>query len=33
MPDAPTLPLDLKQKVLQTVDDLDRTVRIRKRWN
>jgi aminopeptidase N len=30
--DHPTLPLDLKQKVLQTVDDLDRTVRIRKRW-
>jgi len=31
--DHPTLPLDLKQKVLQTVDDLDRTVKIRKRWN
>ncbi len=31
--DHPSLPLDLKQKVLQTVDDLDRTVRIRKRWN
>ena len=31
--DHPTLPLDLKQKVLQTMDDLDRTVRIRKRWN
>ena len=31
--DHPTLPLDLKQKVLQTVDDLDRTVRIRKRWS
>ena len=31
--DHPTLPRDLEQKVLQTVDDLDRTVRIRKRWN
>src|SRR5450759_2183224 len=31
--DHPTLPLDLKQKVLQTVDDLDRTGKIRKRWN
>ena len=30
--DHPQLPLDLKQKVLQTMDDLDRTVRIRKRW-
>jgi aminopeptidase N len=30
--DNPRLPRDLKQKVLQTVDDLDRTVRIRKRW-
>jgi aminopeptidase N len=30
--DHPDLPLDLRQKVLQTVDDLDRTVRIRKRW-
>ena len=30
--DHPTLPLDLKQKVLQTVDELDRTVRIRRRW-
>jgi aminopeptidase N len=28
----PTLPLDLKQKVLQTADELDRTVRIRQRW-
>lgn len=31
--DHPNLPLDLKQKVLQTVDELDRTVKIRKRWN
>ena len=31
--DNPNLPLDLKQKVLQTVDDLDRTVRIRRRWS
>lgn len=30
--DHPALPLDLRQKVLQTVDDLDRTVKIRKRW-
>ena len=30
--DRPGLPLDLKQKVLQTMDDLDRTVRIRQRW-
>jgi aminopeptidase N len=30
--DNPRLPLDLRQKVLQTVDDLDRTVRIRRRW-
>jgi aminopeptidase N len=30
--DNPNLPLDLKQKVLQTVDDLERTVRIRARW-
>jgi aminopeptidase N len=30
--DHPQLPLDLRQKVLQTVDDLDRTVRIRKRF-
>lgn len=30
--DHPALPLDLKQKVLQTVDDLDRTVAIRARW-
>jgi aminopeptidase N len=31
--DHPKLPLDLRQKVLQTVDDLDRTVRIRTRWS
>ena len=31
--DNPNLPLDLRQKVLQTADELDRTVRIRKRWN
>jgi aminopeptidase N len=31
--DNPNLPLDLRQKVLQTSDDLERTVRIRKRWN
>jgi aminopeptidase N len=31
--DHPKLPLDLRQKVLQTMDDLERTVRIRKRWN
>ncbi|HKS05050.1 MAG TPA: M1 family aminopeptidase [Gemmatimonadaceae bacterium] len=30
--DKPNLPLDLKQKVLQTVDDLERTVRIRQRY-
>ena len=30
--DHPALPLDLKQKVLQTSDELERTVRIRKRW-
>jgi aminopeptidase N len=30
--DHPNLPLDLRQKVLQTVDDLERTVRIRKKW-
>jgi aminopeptidase N len=30
--DNPGLPIDLRQKVLQTVDDLDRTVRIRNRW-
>jgi aminopeptidase N len=30
--DHPSLPLDLRQKVLQTVDELDRTVRIRRRW-
>jgi aminopeptidase N len=28
----PKLPLDLRQKVLQTMDDLERTVRIRNRW-
>ncbi|MEO7358936.1 MAG: M1 family aminopeptidase [Gemmatimonadaceae bacterium] len=31
--DNPQLPLDLKQKVLQTADELDRTVKIRRRWN
>jgi aminopeptidase N len=31
--DNPRLPLDLRQKVLQTADELDRTVRIRQRWN
>jgi aminopeptidase N len=31
--DNPRLPLDLKRKVLQTVDELDRTVKVRKRWN
>lgn len=31
--DNPQLPLDLKQKVLQTADELDRTVKIRKRFN
>jgi aminopeptidase N len=30
--DHPDLPLDLRQKVLQAVDDLERTVRIRRRW-
>jgi aminopeptidase N len=30
--DHPDLPLDLKQKVLQTIDDLDRTVLITPRW-
>jgi aminopeptidase N len=30
--DHPALPLDLRQKVLQSADDLERTVRIRKRW-
>jgi len=30
--DNPNLPLDLRQKVLQTIDELDRTVRIRARW-
>ena len=28
----PSLPLDLRQKVLQSADDLERTVRIRDRW-
>jgi aminopeptidase N len=28
----PSLPLDLRQKVLQSADDLERTVRIRRRW-
>ncbi|MGV3707755.1 MAG: M1 family metallopeptidase [Gemmatimonas sp.] len=31
--DNPRLPLDLRQKVLQTADELDRTVRIRQRWH
>ena len=31
--DNPSLPLDLKQKVLQTADELERTVKIRQRWN
>jgi len=31
--DKPRLPLDLRQKVLQAADDLERTVKIRKRWN
>ena len=30
--DRPDLPNDLRQKVLQYVDELDRTVRIRRRW-
>ena len=30
--DHPALPRDLKQKVLQTLDELERTVKIRKRW-
>ena len=30
--DNPNLPLDLRQKVLQTVDELERTVRIRRTW-
>jgi aminopeptidase N len=30
--DNPNLPLDLRQKVLQTTDELERTVRIRARW-
>ena len=30
--DHPNLPLDLKQKVLQSMDDLERTVTIRARW-
>ena len=31
--DNPKLPLDLRQKVLQSADDLERTVKIRKRWS
>jgi aminopeptidase N len=31
--DNPALPLDLRAKVLQTADELERTVRIRARWN
>ena len=31
--DKPNLPLDLKQKVLQTMDELERTVVIRRRWS
>jgi aminopeptidase N len=31
--DHPRLPADLRQKVLQNADELDRTVRIRKRWS
>ena len=30
--DHPSLPLDLRQKVLQTADELERTVKIRARW-
>jgi aminopeptidase N len=30
--EKPTLPLDLRMKVLQTMDELERTVRIRARW-
>ena len=30
--DNPKLPLDLRQKVLQNADELERTVRIRERW-
>ena len=30
--DNPALPLDLRQKVLQSADDLERTVKIRNRW-
>ncbi|HXD22745.1 MAG TPA: ERAP1-like C-terminal domain-containing protein, partial [Gemmatimonadaceae bacterium] len=30
--DHPRLPKDLREKVLQTADELERTVRIRKRW-
>ena len=29
----PALPLDLRQKILQNADELERTVRIRTRWN
>jgi aminopeptidase N len=31
--DHPRLPKDLREKVLQAVDELDRAVRIRKRWS
>ena len=31
--DNPKLALDLRQKVLQSADDLERTVKIRKRWS
>jgi hypothetical protein len=30
--DHPKLPKDLREKVLQGSDELERTVRIRKRW-
>jgi aminopeptidase N len=30
--DHPKLPADLRQKVLQNADELERTVRIRARW-
>jgi aminopeptidase N len=29
----PALPLDLRQKILQNADELERTIRIRTRWN
>ncbi|HEY6060806.1 MAG TPA: hypothetical protein VIV10_09480 [Gemmatimonadales bacterium] len=31
--DHPNLPVDLRQKVLQNADELERTVRIRARWS